>query len=135
MKKLADEPVPTVRHASGYRRWSVCLTEEEYQAVLQQKEKVGSRWADYIRGRLLCEPRETVLYAANLISQLDRIGTDLGRSAARINQLARYAGTLTAHSKFSAEVPDRFDRLFVEFLSNQRNLEQLMRRIIRLLAA
>jgi hypothetical protein len=113
------------------KKIDVRFTEEEYKVVLALEKELGIRKSDLIRIKVLNNASNVVINAKELISQLDEIGTELGRSGNNINQFARYANILTKNSVLSPVVAERFNMLFEQYISNQKILETALRRIIR----
>jgi hypothetical protein len=72
-----------------------------------------------------------VLNAKELIRSLDSIGAELGHSGNNINQLARYANILNKKRMLSPVVMERFNILFEQYISHQKNLEAALRSIVR----
>jgi len=110
------------------------FTEEEYKVVLALEKELGVRKSDLVRDRLLNNAPAVIIHAKELISRLDAICTELGRSGNNINQLARYANILNKRRLLSPVVLERFNMLFEEYLANQKVLEGALRSIIRSLA-
>jgi hypothetical protein len=107
------------------------FTEAEYQLVLALEKELGVRKTDLVRMRLLGDAPAVVLNAKELIRSLDSIGAELGHSGNNINQLARYANILNKKRMLSPVVMERFNILFEQYLSHQKNLEAALRSIVR----
>ena len=110
------------------------FTEEEYKVVLALEKELGIRKSDLIRIKVLNNAPNVVINAKELISQLDAIGTELGRSGNNINQFARYANILTKKGVLSPVLIERFNMLFEQYIANQKVLEGVLRSIIRSMA-
>jgi hypothetical protein len=107
------------------------FTEAEYQLVLALEKELGVRKTDLVRMRLLSDAPAVVLNAKELIRSLDSIGAELGHSGNNINQLARYANILNKKRMLSPVVMERFNILFEQYISHQKNLEAALRSIVR----
>jgi hypothetical protein len=107
------------------------FTEAEYQLVLALEKELGVRKTDLVRMRLLGDAPAVVLNAKELIRSLDSIGAELGHSGNNINQLARYANILNKKRMLSPVVMERFNILFEQYISHQKNLEAALRSIVR----
>lgn len=94
------------------------------------EETVGISKTDLVRERLLHSARLTIINAKELTAVLNAVGTELGRSGNNINQLARYANTLTKKNVLSLAVIEHFNTLFATHIENRRQLEAALRKII-----
>ena len=115
------------------KKIDVRFTEDEFKVVLELEKTLGVRRTELVRTRLLQDARLTIVNAKELIGELDRIGTELGRSGNNINQLARYANMLSKKGILSPQVIEVFNLLFEKHLSNQQEVETALRRLIRFL--
>jgi hypothetical protein len=107
------------------------FTEEEYLLIGEMEKALGLKKTELLRLRLLDDSTRLVLNAKELIGELDKIGTELGRAGNNINQLARYANTLNKHGVLAFPVASRLNELLEDYQRQQRMLEASMRRIIR----
>ncbi len=107
------------------------FTEDEYKVILELEKQLGISKTELVRSRVLQNAQAIVINAKELLSQLDSIGTELGRSDNNINQLARYANILRKKNVVSPFVLERFNFLFGQYLDNQTKLEAALRQIIR----
>ncbi|WP_345951246.1 plasmid mobilization relaxosome protein MobC [Mucilaginibacter sp. PAMB04274] len=112
---------------------NVRFTEEEFKSILQMEADLGISRTDLIRARLLNDIPQRVINAKEAILQLDRVGTELGRSGNNINQLARYANILKKQHVLSQAVIERFLILLETYHQNQADLEATLRKMIRLM--
>jgi len=103
--------------------------------LLNLEKELGISRTELIRQRVLNNAPAVVINARELISQLDRIGTELARSGNNINQLAKYANTLNKQGLLSKIVGARYVNLLQEFNRNQMDLEVTLRKIIRTMAS
>lgn len=110
------------------------FTEDEYKTINELEETLGISKSDLVRERLLHGARLTIINSTELIGELGKIGTELGRSGNNINQLARYANILNKRNMLSPQVMDAFNLLFTKHLENRQTLETALRKIIRSLA-
>lgn len=124
---------PQKTAAKRIKKIDVRFTEDEYNLITGLEETLGISKTDLVRERLLHGARLTIINAKELIDDLDKIGTELGRSGNNINQLARYANILSKKSILSPQVLEQFNMLFEQYIENQRGLEISLRKIIRVL--
>ena len=109
------------------------FTEEEFRLVFELEKTLGVRRTDLVRTRLLQDAQLTIINAKELIAELEKIGTELGRSGNNINQLARYANRLNKKGILSPQVVEQFNLLFASHLEIRQGLETSLRKIIRAL--
>ena len=109
------------------------FTEDEYNMVLALEKSLGVRKTDIVRNRVLQNAPGILINAKEVIALLNAIGTELGRSGNNINQLARYANTLRKRNILSPVVIERFNFLFESYIGNQKELETVLRKIIRVM--
>jgi len=109
------------------------FTEEEYKLVMEMEKTLGIRKTDLVRNGLLKNSRSVIINAKELIGHLDKAGAELGRSGNNINQLARYANMLNKKDILSPVVVERFNVLLGQYLDNQKELETVLRKIIRMM--
>lgn len=114
------------------KKIDVRFTETEFELVLHLERTLGLSRADLIRDRVLKDSVEVIVNAEQLIAALDLLGTEMGRNGNNINQLARYANTLTRQGILSVVVVERYSILLEDYREIQKRLEQLMRKVIRL---
>ncbi|TSJ39728.1 MobC family plasmid mobilization relaxosome protein [Mucilaginibacter corticis] len=112
------------------RKIDARFTEEEYKLVLEMEKTLGIRKSDLVRNSLL-KNKAVVINARELIAGLDQVGAELGRSGNNINQLAKYANILQLKEILSAEVAEQFNGLLEQYLGRQKELEVVLRKIIR----
>lgn len=94
---------------------------------------LGVSKTDLVRSKVLHNGAGTVINAKELIRELNRIGTELGRSGNNINQLAHYANTLKLKSRLSPPVAEQLNRLLEAHLKNRADLRIALRKLIRIL--
>jgi len=121
---------PQKTEAKRTKKIDVRFTEEEYKTVAALEETLGISKTELVRERLLHGARLTIMNAKELIGELDKIGTELGRSGNNINQLARYANTLNKKNVLSPQVVEQFNRLSAEHAESQRELKIVLRKIL-----
>jgi hypothetical protein len=109
------------------------FTEEEYKLVLEMERTLGIRKTDLVRNGLLKNSHSVIINAKELIGQLEKAGAEIGRSGNNINQLARYANMLNKQDILSPVVAERFNILLGQYLDNQKDLETVLRKIIRMM--
>ncbi|HZY35573.1 MAG TPA: plasmid mobilization relaxosome protein MobC [Mucilaginibacter sp.] len=122
---------PKMTEGKRIKKITTRFTQDEYKTISGLEETLGISKTDLVRERLLHGARLTMINAKELISELTRIGTELGRSGNNINQLARYANTLNKKNVLSPQVMETFNLLFAKHLENRRELEVALRKIIR----
>jgi hypothetical protein len=131
-RKLKGRPL--LAEGKRTKKIDARFTEEEYRIVEELEKTLGVRKTDLVRSRLLQNAPSTIINAKELINQLDSIGTELGRSGNNINQLAKYGNILRKKGILSPMIVERFNILFGQYLDEQKVLEAVMRKIIRLLS-
>src|SRR5580658_3349438 len=109
----------------------VRFTEDEYEIVLQLEKTLGISKTDLVRMRLLENAPAVIINAKELITAVDAIGTEMGRSGNNINQLAKYANILQKKGRPDTSIFGQFNALFAAYLEKQDKLEISLRQIIR----
>ena len=122
---------PKMAEGKRTKKVTARFTEDEYKTIRGLEETLGISKTDLVRERLLHGARLTMINAKELISELTKAGTELGRSGNNINQLARYANMLNKKNVLSPQVIEAFNLLFAKHLENRRELEVALRKIIR----
>ncbi|MBS1500695.1 MAG: plasmid mobilization relaxosome protein MobC [Bacteroidetes bacterium] len=122
---------PKMTEGKRTKKVTARFTEDEYKTISGLEETLGISKTDLVRERLLHGARLTIINAKELIDELAKIGTELGRSGNNINQFARYANTLNKKNVLSPQVMDSFNLLFAKNLENREALEITLRKIIR----
>jgi hypothetical protein len=130
-KKLLGRPLMT--DGKRTKKVDARFTEDEYKIVLALEKELGVKKSDLVRTRLLQNAPVVVVNAKEIIRQLDNIGTELGRSGNNINQLAKYGNILIKNDKVSPVIIERFNFLFEQYINNQRGLEIVLRKVIRIM--
>ncbi|SDF70227.1 mobilisation protein (MobC) [Mucilaginibacter pineti] len=124
---------PQLTEGKRIKKIDARFTEKEYAVVLDLEKQLDIRKTDLIRLRVLHQAQHVLVNAKEMISLLDKIGAELGRSGNNINQLARYANILKKQGTLSPVVAERFNFLFAIYLEQQKTLEVALRKIIRML--
>jgi hypothetical protein len=130
-KQLKKGGRPKLIDGKRTKKVDARFTEDEYQLVLQLEQTLGVSKTELVRRGLLNNAPAIILNAKTMISELDSIGAELGRSGNNINQLARYANILQKANRLSPVVIERFNRLFEDHLRLREVLEVSLRNIIR----
>ena len=130
-RKLKGRPLLT--EGKRTKKIDARFTEDEYNIVLALEKSLGVRKTDIVRNRVLQNAPGILINAKEVIALLNAIGTELGRSGNNINQLARYANTLRKRNILSPVVIERFNFLFESYIGNQKELETVLRKIIRVM--
>jgi len=112
----------------------VRFTDEEYKLISEMETTFGLSKTKLVRLRLLGNGTEVLINAKALISQLNHIGAELGRSGNNVNQLAHYANVLNLKNILSPVVAERFNLLLEDHLKSRMELDKTLRKIIRVLA-
>lgn len=107
------------------------FTEEEYLLIQDLEKTLGISKTEIIRIRVLNRSANLVVDTKAMIGQLDTVGAELGRVGNNINQLAKYANTLNKRGLLSAQIIERFNQLFYDYIAVQQLLEAALRKIIR----
>ncbi|OIQ71074.1 hypothetical protein GALL_473110 [mine drainage metagenome] len=131
-KTLRSKGRPVKEQNKRIRKIDARFTEDEYKVILELEKTLGVRKSDLVRNRLLQDARLTIVNARELIGFLDGIGAEMGRCGNNINQLAKYANILKKKGVLSLMVCERFNLLFEQYIQNQRTLETVLRKIIRM---
>jgi len=132
-KKLKGRPQMT--EGRRIKKIDARFTEKEYALVQEMEKNLGIRKTDLVRLRVLNKSHKVLINAKEMITSLDSIGAELGRSGNNINQLARYANILKKQGVVSSAVVERFLILFETYLGQQQGLEAALRKIIRMLGS
>jgi hypothetical protein len=117
------------------KKIDVRFTQDEYEAILGLEKTLGLNRTDIIRARVLNEVALMVVNARELIALLDKTGTELGRCANNINQLAKYANILSKSHKLSPVVIERFNYLLEQYIQHQKMIDASLRKVIRMAGA
>ena len=130
-RKLKGRPILT--EGKRTKKIDARFTEDEYNMVLALEKALGIRKTDIVRSRVLQNAPGVLVNAKEVVELLNTVGTELGRSGNNINQLARYANTLRKRNILSPVVIERFNMLFESYIRNQKELETVLRKIIRVM--
>ena len=115
------------------KRFEVRLTEDEYNQLLNLEKQLGINRTEIIRVRGLHNLHKVLVDAKQVITALDKIGAELGRSGNNINQLARHANVLNHHGVLTESVVVEFNGLLRDYIRIRGNTEKSLRQIIRLI--
>lgn len=107
------------------------FTEEEYKTIEALEKSMGMSKTDLVRRRLLSNGPFIAVNAKVLMEELNKIGAALGYAGNNINQLARHANYLTLAGKLDPVIADRFNSLLEVYLSQQKQLEIVLRKALR----
>lgn len=114
-------------------RFELRLTEHECNQLKALEKASGVSRSDIVRLRVLRNSDKTLIHGGQLIQKLDTVGVELSRAGNNINQLARHANTLDKRGEIHMLQVSEVDRLLGEHIKLQRELEVLMRQIIRMI--
>jgi hypothetical protein len=134
---MAEDPKrkgrPPLTEGKRTFKIDVRFTEEEYKLIVKMERTLGMSKTNLVRQRILKNGDGTVINAKALISALNQIGAELGRSGNNLNQLAHYANVLNLKEILSPVVVERYLLLLDENLKSRSKLDTTLRKIIRLL--
>lgn len=115
------------------RRFELRLSEAERGQFLELEKSLGVSRADIVRIRVLQYSKKMLVNTAEMMKQLDSIGTELGRSGNNINQLARHVNTLQRQGITHPALVHDLTSLLSEYIRVQRELEKSLRQLLRLM--
>jgi hypothetical protein len=110
---------------------NVRFTDAEVEVLARLEKELGMTRTDYIRLRALTNVEVVLVNSRELLAAIDLIGTELGHIGNNINQLARHANTLTLQGNLDGTIIQNFNGLFEHYLTRQRSLEMLLRKMMR----
>ncbi|VTR29567.1 ribbon-helix-helix domain-containing protein [Sphingobacterium thalpophilum] len=120
-------------HEQRTRRFELRLSEAEHAQFLELEKALGLSRADIVRIRVLQHSKKMLVNTTEIMRLLDGIGTEIGRSGNNINQLAKHANTLRQQGMLHAVLISDLIPLLTEYVRLQRELEQSIRQLIRLI--
>jgi hypothetical protein len=106
------------------------FTKTEIEAIKLEAESLSISYSSYLRSKALNGKKHT-LNGKVLITSLDALGSELGRSGNNINQLAKHANILNKTGKLDESIINRFNVLFADYIKSQQEMEVVIRKIIR----
>lgn len=110
------------------------LTEEEYTSLRNLWTALGLTESDFLRHKLLRPSSfSTMINTSEMLSLLNLLGAEIGRSGNNINQLARHANFLNKRGMLSPDIVLQFNTLFTAYISIFRDIEKSTRGLLRLL--
>ncbi|RZJ92797.1 MAG: MobC family plasmid mobilization relaxosome protein [Chryseobacterium sp.] len=115
------------------RRFELRLSEEELLQFLDLEKSIGISRADIVRIRVLKNSTKMLVNSKELMGRLDEIGTELGRAGNNINQLARHANVLNKKEMLATGTFADLTSLMSSYIDVQRELEKILRQLIRLM--
>jgi hypothetical protein len=113
------------------RRFEIRLSEAEFTGLLAMEREFGISRTDIFRQRVFRPGFKPVTDRPAILQRLDSVGAAVGRLGNNINQLARHANELRLLDKPALHVLDAFLPLFDSYISNQREIEKLLRQLLR----
>ncbi|WP_185212279.1 plasmid mobilization relaxosome protein MobC [Sphingobacterium mizutaii] len=132
MKNRKGNRKPTT-HEQRTRRFELRLSEVERAQFLELEKALGLSRADIVRIRVLQHSKKMLVNTTEIMKLLDSIGTEIGRSGNNINQLAKHANTLQQQGMLHDVLIRDLIPLLTEYVRLQRELEQSIRQLIRLI--
>jgi len=115
------------------RRFELRLSEAERTQFLELEKALGLSRADIVRIRVLQHSKKMLVNTTEIMKLLDSIGTEIGRSGNNINQLAKHANIMQQQGMLHAVLIRDLIPLLTEYVRLQRELEQSIRQLIRLI--
>ncbi|MBL1410080.1 plasmid mobilization relaxosome protein MobC [Sphingobacterium faecale] len=109
------------------------MSEAERAQFLELEKELGLSRADIVRIRVLQHSKKMLVNTTEIMKLLDSIGTEIGRSGNNINQLAKHANILQQQGMLRAVLIRDLIPLLTEYVRLQRELEQSIRQLIRLI--
>ena len=109
------------------------VTEEEYTLLQNLWLELGLKESDFLRMKLLRRAGKTVVNSGSLLKSMDVTGAEIRRSGNNINQLARHANFLNKRGMLSEPVVMEFNSLFTAYIKTFREMETIMRTVLRLM--
>ncbi len=132
MKKKKGNRKPTA-HEQRTQRFELRLSEAERTQFLELEKALGISRADIVRIRVLQHSKKMLVNTTEIMKLLDSIGTEIGRSGNNINQLAKHANILQQQGMLHDILIRDLIPLLTEYVRLQRELEQSIRQLIRLI--
>ena len=115
------------------RRFELRLSEAERTQFLELEKALGLSRADIVRIRVLQHSKKMLVNTTEIMKLLDSIGTEIGRSGNNINQLAKHANIMQQQGMLHAVLIRDLIPLLTEYVRLQRELEQSIRQLIKLI--
>ncbi|WP_256009444.1 plasmid mobilization protein [Desertivirga xinjiangensis] len=115
------------------KRFELRLTEDEHLQLLKLERELGISKTELVRRRVLQDSGKVLVQGRELLAQMDKIGTEMGRSGNNINQLAKHTNALNKLGLIPASTVEEFNKLLSNHLRQQKEIEKLMRNLIRLM--
>jgi cation transport regulator ChaC len=115
------------------KRFELRLTEDEHLELLKLEKELGINKTELVRRRVLQNSGKVLVQGRELLAQLDKIGAELGRAGNNINQLAKHTNALNKLGLVPASTVEEFNKLLSVHLNYQKEIEKLMRSLIRLM--
>lgn len=132
MKNRKGNRKPTAQEQRT-RRFELRLSEAERTQFLELEKALGISRADIVRIRVLQHSKKMLVNTTEIMKLLDSIGTEIGRSGNNINQLAKHANILQQQGMLHDILIRDLIPLLTEYVRLQRELEQSIRQLIRLI--
>jgi hypothetical protein len=117
------------------KRFELRLTEEEAIAFINLEKELGKSRTEIVRHRVLENTNKVLVDAKELLKQLDALGAELGRGGNNINQLARHANVLNKQGLLNSTVIIEFQEQFGCYIKSQKEIEKVLRQVIRLMSS
>lgn len=111
---------------------NVRFTDKETELLECLSRELQLTRTEYIRMRALTNGEIILINSREMIAALDLVGQETRYIGNNINQLARHANTLNLQGHLTSHVITEFNRLFEQYLVQQRKLETALRQVMRL---
>lgn len=122
---------PVLKEGKRVKKVGARFTLKEYDIILALEKQLGVTETDLVRMRLLNNASKYVVNAKDFIAEIDQLGSEMGRVANNINQLARHANTLKLAGSLHPSVAIRFNELFEQYLVVLNAVDATLRKVVR----
>ncbi|VTP87517.1 hypothetical protein [Sphingobacterium daejeonense] len=92
-------------HVQRHRRFELRLSDEEHAQFLELEIALSMNRADIVRIWVLQHSKKMLVNTTEIMKLLDSIGTEIGRSGNKINEMAKTSQHLATTGNFAAQ-PD-----------------------------
>ncbi|MDX3917004.1 MAG: ribbon-helix-helix domain-containing protein [Pseudosphingobacterium sp.] len=116
------------------RRFGIRLTEDEMARLSELEKTSGLSRSDLLRAAISSLNLSQQCVPAELLSSLDSLGSELGRSGNNINQLAHHANLLNRRGDLDQQFVPPFTELLGKHTELLKQIETCLRGILRNMA-
>lgn len=78
--------------------------------------------------------KQDFFVTVDILKELSSVGQEIGKIGVNINQMARHCNTIVKSQILNSKVAEQFNRLMVEFLEQEREINKLFRQMYRTMA-